>query len=151
MLGKELTAPGYEYDSGLRDQNAIVYLLKTQWAEHAKHVALVNSEYCLNCYWRDLLRDGDYSSSSDKASARFWWCPLQGWVGLCLFALCRDPVLACKLCVAAFGCVRCPACAKQHVQDGNHLQSLGGSCQGRCASIGSFSPGTGAGPMAYAA
>jgi hypothetical protein len=69
VLTQELTAPGYTYDAGLRDQNAIVYVLKTQWAEHSKHVALVNSEYCLNCYWRDLLQEGDLASSDKRVSA----------------------------------------------------------------------------------
>ena len=66
VLAQELTAPGYEYDSGLRDQNAIVYLLKRDWAQHAQRVLLVNAQYCLNCYWRDLLQQGDLASS-DKA------------------------------------------------------------------------------------
>ena len=64
VLTQELT--GYEYDSGLRDQNAIVYLLKRDWAQHAQHVQLVNAQYCLNCYWRNLLQQGDLASS-DKA------------------------------------------------------------------------------------
>jgi hypothetical protein len=66
ILKKELTAPGYMYDAGLRDQNAIVYVLKTNWQEHGPHVLLVNKQYCLNCYWRDLLKQGDLKSDDTK-------------------------------------------------------------------------------------
>lgn len=65
MLKKELTAPGYKYDSGLRDQNAITYVLKQEWEEQQSHVLLVNKQYCLNCYWRDLL-NGDLKSDDTK-------------------------------------------------------------------------------------
>lgn len=66
VLKKELTAPGYVYDSGLRDQNAIVYVMKTGWKEHKSHVLLINKQYCLNCYWKDLLQSGDLSSDDKK-------------------------------------------------------------------------------------
>lgn len=66
ILKKELTAPGYTYDSGLRDQNAIVHVLKTGWEEHKAHVLLINKQYCLNCYWKDLLQSGDLSSDDKK-------------------------------------------------------------------------------------
>lgn len=49
---KELSADGYS--DGLRDQNAVVYLLKTHPEWHSK-VAFVDKEVCLNCYWRDLV------------------------------------------------------------------------------------------------
>ena len=65
MLKKELTAPRYKYDSGLRDQNAITYVLKQEWADHQSHVLLVNKQYCLNCYWRDLLNN-DLKSDDTK-------------------------------------------------------------------------------------
>ena len=65
VLKKELTSPGYKYDSGLRDQNAITYVLKQEWEEHQSHVLLVNKQYCLNCYWRDLL-NGDLKSDDTK-------------------------------------------------------------------------------------
>ncbi len=65
MLKKELTAPTYKYDSGLRDQNAITYVLKQEWAEQQSHVLLVNKQYCLNCYWRDLLNN-DLKSDDTK-------------------------------------------------------------------------------------
>ncbi len=68
ILKKELTAPGYAYDSGLRDQNAFVYVMKTAWKQHSSHVMLVNKQYCLNCYWKDLLQSGDLSSDDKKVS-----------------------------------------------------------------------------------
>ncbi|CAL8464124.1 g3659 [Coccomyxa elongata] len=68
VLKKELTAPGYIYDSGLRDQNAIVYVMKTGWKEHKSHVLLINKQYCLNCYWKDLLQSGDLSSDDKKVN-----------------------------------------------------------------------------------
>jgi hypothetical protein len=68
VLKKELTAPGYAYDSGLRDQNAFVYALKMGWKEHSSHVLLINKQYCLNCYWKDLLQSGDLSSNDKKVS-----------------------------------------------------------------------------------
>ena len=71
VLKKGLTAPSYKYDSGLRDQNAITYVLKQAWEEHQPHVLLVNKQYCLNCYWRDLLREGDLRSDDTKVRARF--------------------------------------------------------------------------------
>ena len=71
VLKKGLTAPSYKYDSGLRDQNAITYVLKQAWEEHQPHVLLVNKQYCLNCYWRDLLREGDLRSDDTKVRA----CP----------------------------------------------------------------------------
>lgn len=70
VLKKELTAPTYRYDSGLRDQNAITYVLKQEWAEHQSHVLLVNKQYCLNCYWRDLLNN-DLKSDDTKVRPRF--------------------------------------------------------------------------------
>ena len=69
VLKKGLTAPSYKYDSGLRDQNAITYVLKQAWEEHQPHVLLVNKQYCLNCYWRDLLREGDLRSDDTKVRA----------------------------------------------------------------------------------
>ena len=30
---------------------------------------LVNKQYCLNCYWRDLLREGDLRSDDTKVRA----------------------------------------------------------------------------------
>lgn len=72
ILKKELTAPGYTYDAGLRDQNAIVYELKASWEEHQSHVLLVNKQYCLNCYWKDLMQ-GDLKSDETKACS---CCPL---------------------------------------------------------------------------
>ncbi len=75
MLKKGLTAPGYKYDSGLRDQNAIVYMMKQEWEEHQPHVLLVNKQYCLNCYWRDLL-NGDLKSDDTKVSTtECFLCP----------------------------------------------------------------------------
>lgn len=67
VLKKELTSPRYKYDSGLRDQNAITYVLKQEWEEHQSHVLLVNKQYCLNCYWRDLL-NGDLKSDDTKVN-----------------------------------------------------------------------------------
>lgn len=67
VLKKELNAPTYRYDSGLRDQNAITYVLKQEWAEQQSHVLLVNKQYCLNCYWRDLLNN-DLKSDDTKVS-----------------------------------------------------------------------------------
>lgn len=76
VLKKGLTAPGYKYDSGLRDQNAIVYVMKQEWEEHQPHVLLVNKQYCLNCYWRDLL-NGDLKSDDTKVSiTEYSLCPL---------------------------------------------------------------------------
>lgn len=70
VLKKELTAPRYIYDSGLRDQNAIVYVMKAGWKEHKSHVLLINKQYCLNCYWKDLLQSGDLSSDDKKVHCR---------------------------------------------------------------------------------
>ena len=83
MLRKGLTAPSYKYDSGLRDQNAITYVLKQAWAEHQPHVLLVNKQYCLNCYWRDLLREGDLRSDDTKVRARAQHLPGAGPAGPC--------------------------------------------------------------------
>ena len=63
---KELTNPNYKYDTGLRDQNAIVYLLKKHWAKVKQKLLLVNKQYCLNCYWRDLMAMGDIRSSEQR-------------------------------------------------------------------------------------
>ena len=66
QLQSQLTAPGYVYDPGLRDQNAIVYMLKKDWHKHKAHVLAINKQYCLNCYWRDLLELGDLRSDDSK-------------------------------------------------------------------------------------
>lgn len=66
ILTKELTAPEYEYDAGLRDQNAIVYLLKKHWPEAKSKLQLVNKQYCLNCYWRELFAQGDIKSTEKR-------------------------------------------------------------------------------------
>ena len=68
VLMEQLSAPEYKYDTGLRDQNAIVYLLKKHWPEMRSKVQLVNKQYCLNCYWRDLLVLGDIRSSEKRVS-----------------------------------------------------------------------------------
>ena len=89
VLKKELTSPTYKYDSGLRDQNAITYVLKQEWAEHQPHVLLVNKQYCLNCYWRDLL-NADLKSDDTKVRQLSWasWGltrlsqTLSSWAGL---------------------------------------------------------------------
>ena len=52
MLLKELQADAYS--DGLRDQNAVIYLLKTH-PEWQDRVAFMDKEVCLNCYWRDLI------------------------------------------------------------------------------------------------
>ena len=66
VLSEQLTAPEYTYDTGLRDQNAIVYLLKKHWPEMKSKLQLVNKQYCLNCYWRDLMAMGDIKSSEKR-------------------------------------------------------------------------------------
>lgn len=67
-LSEQLTAKEYRYDTGLRDQNAIVYLLKKHWPEMRSKLQLVNKQYCLNCYWRDLMAMGDIKSSEKRVS-----------------------------------------------------------------------------------
>lgn len=52
ILLKELQADAYS--DGLRDQNAVIYLLKTH-PEWQDRVAFQDKEICLNCYWRDLI------------------------------------------------------------------------------------------------
>lgn len=52
ILLKELQADAYS--DGLRDQNAVIYLLKTHPEWHDR-VAFLDKEVCLNCYWRDLI------------------------------------------------------------------------------------------------
>lgn len=56
----------YTYDPGLRDQNAITYLLKRDATVNMPHTQLVNRQYCLNCYWRDLLELGTLSSDDTR-------------------------------------------------------------------------------------
>ena len=68
----ELTDPGYTYDTGLRDQNAIVYMLKKYWPEMRGKLQLVNKQYCLNCYWRDLMAMGDIKSSEKRVRTPSW-------------------------------------------------------------------------------
>ena len=70
-LRQQLTAPGYVYDPGLRDQNAIVYMLKKEWARHRSHVLTISKQYCMNCYWRDLLELGDLRSDESRVSQHF--------------------------------------------------------------------------------
>lgn len=91
-LKTELTAPGYTYDSGLRDQNAIVYVLKQGWKEHASHVMLVNKQYCLNCYWKDLLKAGDFKSDDKKVRDSLQECQCTSTASLWL---------RCTLCMSA--------------------------------------------------
>ena len=67
-LRQQLNAPGYVYDPGLRDQNAIVYMLKKEWARHKAHVLTISKQYCMNCYWRDLLELGDLRSDESRVS-----------------------------------------------------------------------------------
>lgn len=69
---EELTSPEYTYDPGLRDQNALSYLLKRDWKKNMPHVELVNRQYCLNCYWRDLLELGTLTSDD----TRVWEPPM---------------------------------------------------------------------------
>ena len=66
ILSTELTDPSYKYDQGLRDQNAIVYLLKKHWPDMRGKLLLVNKQYCLNCYWRDLMAMGDIQSNEKR-------------------------------------------------------------------------------------
>lgn len=66
VLMEELTSPEYTYDPGLRDQNAISYLLKRDATVNMPHTQLVNRQYCLNCYWRDLLELGSLQSDDTR-------------------------------------------------------------------------------------
>ena len=66
VLMEELTSPEYTYDPGLRDQNALSYLLKRDWQKNMPHTQLVNRQYCLNCYWRDLLELGTLTSDDTR-------------------------------------------------------------------------------------
>ena len=66
VLMEELTSPEYTYDPGLRDQNAISYLLKRDATVNMPHTQLVNRQYCLNCYWRDLLELGTLTSDDTR-------------------------------------------------------------------------------------
>ena len=66
VLMEELTSPEYKYDPGLRDQNAITYLLKRDATVNMPHTQLVNRQYCLNCYWRDLLELGTLTSDDTR-------------------------------------------------------------------------------------
>lgn len=78
VLMEELTSPEYTYDPGLRDQNALSYLLKRDWKKNMPHVELVNRQYCLNCYWRDLLELGTLTSDDTRvweAQIRFYVVP----------------------------------------------------------------------------
>ena len=68
---------GYEYDPGLRDQNAVAYLLKRDWARQRGHVSLIQKQYCMNCYWRDLLDLGDLRS--DESRVRALKCEVVSW------------------------------------------------------------------------
>ena len=43
---------------------------------------LVNKQYCLNCYWRDLLREGDLRSDDTKVRPRPQHAPDAGPAGL---------------------------------------------------------------------
>jgi len=52
VLLKELQAGAYS--DGLRDQNAVIYLLKTH-PEWQDRVLFQDKEICLNCYWQDLI------------------------------------------------------------------------------------------------
>lgn len=52
ILLKELQADAYS--DGLRDQNAVIYLLKVH-PEWQDRVGFQDKEICLNCYWRDLI------------------------------------------------------------------------------------------------
>ena len=66
-LKAELSAPEYEYDAGLRDQNGIVYQLKRDGARALSRVKLVNGGFCLNCYWRDLQGRDNFTYSDEQA------------------------------------------------------------------------------------
>ena len=46
------------------------YLLKKDWAKHRSHVTIVNKQYCLNCYWRDLLDLGDLRSDESRVRSQ---------------------------------------------------------------------------------
>lgn len=83
-LRQQLNAPGYVYDPGLRDQNAIVYVLKTEWARHKAHVLAISKQYCLNCYWRDLLELGDLRSDESRVSQA---CVLHLYVCNCVVCI----------------------------------------------------------------
>lgn len=52
LLLQELQAGAYS--DGLRDQNAVIYLLKTH-PEWQDRVLFQDKEICLNCYWQDLV------------------------------------------------------------------------------------------------
>ena len=71
MLLKELQADAYS--DGLRDQNAVIYLLKTHPEWHDR-VAFMDKEVCLNCYWRDLIGVTGYAKPdyerTENVSAR---------------------------------------------------------------------------------
>ena len=60
MLLTELTGT---YSDGYRDQNAIIYLLKKHADEYIPHVEFVGKEFCFNCFWKDLLEVGSWSSA----------------------------------------------------------------------------------------
>ena len=61
ILLKELQAE--PYSDGLRDQNAVIYLLKTH-PEWQDRVLFQDKEICLNCYWQDLIGVTGYGKPS---------------------------------------------------------------------------------------
>ncbi len=61
VLLKELQAGAYS--DGLRDQNAVIYLLKTH-PEWQDRVMFQDKEICLNCYWQDLIGVTGYGKPS---------------------------------------------------------------------------------------
>ena len=77
-LKSELSAPDYEYDAGLRDQNGIVYQLKRDGTRALSHVKLVNWGYCLNCYWRDLQGRDNFTYSDQQVGRLHVHRPFRG-------------------------------------------------------------------------
>ena len=79
VLLKELQAGAYS--DGLRDQNAVIYLLKTH-LEWQDRVMFQDKEICLNCYWHDLIGVTGYGKPSydrveNVSSLHEWVCTVQ--------------------------------------------------------------------------
>ncbi len=61
-----------------------MYELKRDGAKALAHVKLVNSDFCLNCYWRDLQGRGNFSYSDEQVCRPNPTLTLQRWAALTL-------------------------------------------------------------------
>ena len=139
VLLKELQAGAYS--DGLRDQNAVIYLLKTH-LEWQDRVMFQDKEICLNCYWHDLIGVTGYGKPSydrveNVSSIRISICTL--WTVLAADAALAAPLpTISKNQPVSFGHMRGPQVTPQQVS----LRKLG-MCSQLLGRIWKVKPGQG--------